>query len=88
MGKPKVLMVLYAGGNHAKEETRLLGTVENELGIRKLVEEHGYELVTTTDKEPAPTSAFDENLEDAEIIITTPFSQHMSIKKELLKLPN
>lgn len=28
MGKPKVLMVLYAGGNHAKEETRLLGTVE------------------------------------------------------------
>ena len=87
MGKPKVLMVLYAGGNHAKEETRLLGTVENELGIRKLVEEHGYELVTTTDKEPAPTSAFDENLEDAEIIITTPFFPVYVNKERIAKAP-
>ena len=87
MGKPKVLMVLYAGGNHAKEETRLLGTVENELGIRKLVEEHGYELVTTTDKEPAPTSAFDENLEDAEIIITTPFFPAYVNKERIAKAP-
>ena len=87
MGKPKVLMVLYAGGNHAKEETRLLGTVEIELGIRKLVEEHGYELVTTTDKEPAPTSAFDENLEDAEIIITTPFFPAYVNKERIAKAP-
>ena len=87
MGKPKVLMVLYAGGNHAKEEAKLLGTVENELGIRKLVEEHGYELVTTTDKEPAPTSAFDENLEDAEIIITTPFFPAYVNRERIAKAP-
>ena len=85
MGKPKVLMVLYSGGKHAKEEPRLLGTTENELGIRKLVEEHGYELVTTDDKDPYPTSTFDKNLPDAEIIITTRFSQLMLPRKELLK---
>ncbi|KAG8204176.1 Formate dehydrogenase, partial [Candida africana] len=60
-------MALYSGGKHAKEESRLLGTVENELGIRKLVEEHGYELITTADKEPSPNSDFDENLQDTEI---------------------
>lgn len=67
MSKPKVLMALYFGGKHAKEESRLLGTVENELGIRKLVEEHGYELITTADKEPSPNSGFDENLQYTEI---------------------
>ena len=59
MSKPKVLMAFYSGGKHAKEESRLLGTVENELGIRKLVEEHGYELITTADKEPSSNSDFD-----------------------------
>ncbi|KAL6449605.1 aciA Formate dehydrogenase [Candida maltosa Xu316] len=87
MGKPKILMALYAGGKHAKEEARLLGTVENELGIRKLVEEHGYELVTTDDKDPEPNSAFDENLEDAEIIITTPFYPAYVTRSRIAKAP-
>ena len=88
MGKPKVLMVLYSGGKHAKEEPRLLGTTENELGIRKLVEEHGYELVTTDDKDPYPTSTFDKNLPDAEIIITTPFFPAYVTKERIAKAPN
>ena len=87
MSKPKVLMALYSGGKHAKEESRLLGTVENELGIRKLVEEHGYELITTADKEPSPNSDFDENLQDTEIIITTPFFPAYVTKERIAKAP-
>lgn len=65
MSKGKVLLVLYEGKEHAKEEPKFLGCIENELGIRKLVEEAGYELVTTTNKDPEPTSEVDKQLKDA-----------------------
>ncbi|KAB8206601.1 D-isomer specific 2-hydroxyacid dehydrogenase NAD binding domain protein [Aspergillus parasiticus SU-1] len=68
----KVLMVLYEGKEHAKQQPRLLGTVENELGIRKWLEDQGHTLVTTSDKE-GPDSKFEKELVDAEVIITTPF---------------
>ncbi|KAB8259276.1 hypothetical protein BDV32DRAFT_124520 [Aspergillus pseudonomiae] len=68
----KVLMVLYEGKEHAKQQPRLLGTVENELGIRKWLEDQGHTLVTTSDKE-GPNSKFEKELVDAEVIITTPF---------------
>lgn len=64
--------MLYDGGVHAEQEPRLLGTTENELGLRKWIEEQGHELVTTSDKE-GEGSAFDKHLVDAEVIITTPF---------------
>merc|ERR1712000_563269 len=47
----KVLAVLYDGGQHAKDVPELLGTTENELGIRPWLEEQGHTLVTTPDKE-------------------------------------
>jgi hypothetical protein len=50
----------------------LLGTTENELGIRKWLEDQGHTLVTTSDKD-GENSKFDQELEDAEIIITTPY---------------
>jgi hypothetical protein len=50
----------------------MLGTTENELGIRKWIEEQGHELVTTSDKE-GEGSEFDKHLVDAEVIITTPY---------------
>jgi hypothetical protein len=50
----------------------LLGTTENELGIRKWLEDQGHTLVTTSDKE-GENSTFDKELVDAEIIITTPY---------------
>ena len=50
----------------------LLGTTENELGIRKWLEDQGHTLVTTSSKE-GEDSVFDKELADAEIIITTPF---------------
>ncbi|KAI9762873.1 MAG: formate dehydrogenase (NAD+) [Chaenotheca gracillima] len=68
----KVLLVLYDGGKHATEVPELLGTTENELGIRKWLEDQGHTLVTTSDKEGAG-SKFDKELVDSEIIITTPF---------------
>lgn len=49
----------------------LLGTTENELGLRKWLEDQGHTLVTTSDKE-GENSTFDKELVDAEIIITTP----------------
>ena len=50
----------------------MLGTTENELGIRKWLEDQGHTLVTTSDKE-GEGSTFDKELVDAEIIITTPY---------------
>lgn len=68
----KVLLCLYDGGIHAEQEPKLLGTTENELGIRKWIEEQGHTLVTTSDKE-GEDSVFEKELVDAEVIITTPF---------------
>ncbi|KAJ5237891.1 hypothetical protein N7489_007982 [Penicillium chrysogenum] len=68
----KVLLVLYDGGEHSKQQPKLLGTTENELGIRKWLEDQGHTLVTTSDKE-GENSTFDKELVDAEVIITTPF---------------
>ncbi|CAK9441202.1 uncharacterized protein LODBEIA_P50710 [Lodderomyces beijingensis] len=87
MSKPVVLMVLYSGGKHAKEQAKLLGTVENELGIRKFIEDHGYELIATTDKD-RPDSTFDKYLPRAEIVITTPFYPAYLTKEKIAKAPN
>ncbi|KAI5307628.1 formate dehydrogenase (NAD+) [Ascosphaera atra] len=67
----KVLMCLYEGGEHAKQQPGLLGCKENELGLRKWLEDQGHTLVTTSDKE-GPNSEFDKHLVDAEVVITTP----------------
>ncbi|KAG7662080.1 uncharacterized protein J8A68_004342 [[Candida] subhashii] len=88
MTRPKVLLVLYHGGVHAEHEPKLLGTIENELGLRKFIESHGYDLVTTTDKDPEPTSKFDEELQDAEIVITTPFFPAYLTRSRIAKAKN
>ena len=56
----------------------LLGTTENELGIRKWLEDQGHTLVTTSDKE-GEESKFEKELVDAEIIITTPYVVSISL---------
>ncbi|KAM0258796.1 hypothetical protein ACHAQJ_003638 [Trichoderma viride] len=85
--KVKVLLVLYDGGKHAKDVPALLGTTENELGIRKWLEDQGHTLVTTSDKE-GPNSKFDKELEDAEVIITTPFHPGYLTAERLAKAKN
>lgn len=68
----KVLAILYKGGDAAKAEPRLLGTVENELGLREYLESLGHEYVVSDSKE-GPDSDFQKHIVDAEILITTPF---------------
>ncbi|KAI0716311.1 NAD-dependent formate dehydrogenase [Earliella scabrosa] len=68
----KILAVLYKGGEAAKQEPRLLGTVENQLGIRDWLESQGHEFIVTDDKE-GPNSVFQQHIKDAEVLITTPF---------------
>ncbi len=41
----KVLAILYNGFKAAQQEPRLLGTVENKLGIAKWLSSQGHELI-------------------------------------------
>ncbi|PCH40432.1 hypothetical protein WOLCODRAFT_68434 [Wolfiporia cocos MD-104 SS10] len=68
----KVLAILYRGGDAAKQESRLLGTVENELGLRSWLESQGHEFIVSDSKE-GPNSDLQKHITDAEVVITTPF---------------
>ncbi|KZT09699.1 uncharacterized protein LAESUDRAFT_516902 [Laetiporus sulphureus 93-53] len=68
----QVLAILYRGGEAAKQEPRLLGTVENELGLRPWLESQGHELIVSDSKE-GPHSDLAKHIVDAEVVITTPF---------------
>lgn len=68
----KILLVLYKGGKFAKEEPRLLGTVENKLGLEEWITSQGHTLVTTADKD-GPNSELEKHIVDSDIVITTPF---------------
>jgi len=68
----KILAVLYNGFRAAKMEPRLLGTVENQLGLRNWLVGEGHEYIVTSDKE-GPSSEFQKHIVDAEVLITTPF---------------
>ncbi|GFZ46977.1 formate dehydrogenase, partial [Saitozyma sp. JCM 24511] len=70
--KFKVMAVLYRGGKAAQEEPRLLGTVENKLGMEGWLREGGHEFIVTDDKE-GPNSVFQQNIADTDVLITTPF---------------
>lgn len=87
MAKGKVLLVLYKGYHHAKQVPRLLGCVENELGLRDFIESKGYELVTTSDKEGSD-SIVEKELLSAEIVITTPFFPAYITKERIEKSQN
>ncbi|KJA20691.1 hypothetical protein HYPSUDRAFT_203488 [Hypholoma sublateritium FD-334 SS-4] len=84
----KVLAILYDGGVAAEQESRLLGTVENKLGIKEWLESQGHELIGKLTQPPShvewqlnilqyskegPDSDFQKHLVDAEVLITTPF---------------
>lgn len=89
----KVLLVLYDGKQHAVDVPGLLGTTENELGLRKWLEDQGHTLVTTSDKD-GDESRFDKELVDSEVIITTPYvlpgmiSRMDAILQSALQIPS
>jgi formate dehydrogenase len=68
----KVLAILYNGYKAAVQEPRLLGTVENKLGLEKWLTSRGHEFIVSSDKE-GPNSDFEKHIADAEVLITTPF---------------
>ncbi|CAN6674411.1 formate dehydrogenase 1 [Trichomonascus vanleenenianus] len=80
----KVLLVLYSAGQHAKDEEKLLGCIENELGIRQWIESQGHELVTTSDKD-GENSDLDKHIVDAEVVITTPFHPGYITRERIAK---
>lgn len=51
---------------------QLLGSVSGELGLRKFLEQGGHTFVVTSDKE-GPSSEFERELPDADIVISQPF---------------
>jgi formate dehydrogenase len=50
----------------------LLGSVSGALGLRRFLEEQGHTLVVTSDKD-GPDSVFEQELPDADIVISQPF---------------
>ncbi|PWN46365.1 NAD-dependent formate dehydrogenase [Ceraceosorus guamensis] len=68
----KVVCVLYKGGPAAQEESRLLGTTENKLGMEKYMKDNGHTFIVTDDKE-GPNSVLHKEIVDADVVITTPF---------------
>jgi len=65
----------------------LLGSVSGELGLRKFLEDLGHELVVTSDKDSA-NSQFDQQLADAEIVISQPFWPAYLTAERIAKAPN
>jgi formate dehydrogenase len=82
----KVLGVLYKGGEEAKNP-KLLGCVENALGLRDFLKERNIEFVVTDDKEGA-NSVFDQHIPTTDVIITTPFHPGYVTKERMEKAKN
>jgi formate dehydrogenase len=64
----------------------LLGSVSGELGLRKFLESQGHTLVVTSDKDSA-NSTFDQELPDAEIVISQPFWPAYLTRDRIAKAP-
>jgi len=64
----------------------LLGSVSGELGLRKWLEREGHTLVVTSDKDGAD-SRLDQELHDAEIVISQPFWPAYMTAERIAKAP-
>lgn len=65
---------------------QLLGSVSGELGLRKFLEKAGHTLVVTSDKDGA-NSKLDQELHDAEIVISQPFWPAYMTAERIAKAP-
>jgi formate dehydrogenase len=64
----------------------LLGSVSGELGLRKFLESAGHTFVVTSDKD-GPDSVFEQELADAEIVISQPFWPAYLTAERIAKAP-
>ncbi|KAK7037686.1 formate dehydrogenase (NAD+) [Paramarasmius palmivorus] len=83
----KVLAILYNGFKAAQQEPRLLGTVENKLGLAEWLKARGHEYIVSSSKE-GPDSDFHKHIEDAEVLITTPFHPGYLTREMIQKAKN
>jgi len=65
----------------------LLGSVSGELGLRKFLEEAGHTFIVTSDKD-RKNSKFDQELHDAEIVISQPFWPAYMTAERIARAPN
>lgn len=64
----------------------LLGSVSGGLGLRKFLEDQGHELVVTSDKD-GPDSRFEQELPDADVVISQPFWPAYLTAERIAKAP-
>jgi len=65
----------------------LLGCVSGELGLRSFLEERGHRLIVTSDKD-GPDSVLEQELPEAEIVISQPFWPAYLTADRIAKAPN
>jgi formate dehydrogenase len=65
----------------------LLGCVSGELGLRKFLEDRGHTLVVTSDKD-AEGCVADQELVDADVVISQPFWPYYLTRKRMESAPN
>jgi formate dehydrogenase len=65
---------------------QLLGSVSGELGLRRFLEDAGHTLIVTTDKD-GPESVFEQELADADVVISQPFWPAYLTAERIAKAP-
>jgi formate dehydrogenase len=83
----------YPGGQRAPSPKavdfvpgQLLGSVSGELGLRVFLESSGHTFVVTSDKD-GPESTFEQELRDAEVVISQPFWPAYLTAERIAKAP-
>ena len=92
----KIVCTLYAGGEAGKRNPNILGCSDNELGLRKYLEDQGHTLVVTTDKENEVDKdgnvirvcEFEEELQSANVVISQPFYPGYISPERIAKSPS
>lgn len=92
----KVVCTLYPGGEAGRRNPNILGCSDNELGLRKWLEDQGHTLVVTTDKDNevdkngnvTRVSEFEKELQDANVVISQPFYPGYVTPERIKKSPN
>ncbi|ETL41621.1 hypothetical protein L916_07446 [Phytophthora nicotianae] len=82
----KVVCALYEGGESGKKNPNILGCVENELGLRKFLEDRSHESVVTSDKD-GNDSEFARHLHDDDVVISQPFWPAYITRERIAKAP-
>ena len=92
----KVVCTLYPGGEAGKRNPNIFGCAENALGLREFLESKGHTLVVTTDKENEVDKdgnvirvcEFENELQDANVVISQPFYPGYITPDRIKKSPN